>query len=63
VYVAVLRAVACLTIGYQEVEGNIDTVEKRILTTVNQLQTVEDALAGWAPNNAEEKQGIELYKA
>jgi hypothetical protein len=45
------------------VEGNIDTVEKRILTTVNQLQTVEEALTGWAHNNAEEKQGIELYKA
>jgi hypothetical protein len=54
----------CLTnYGYQEVKGNIDMIEKRILTTANQLQTVEDALIDWAPNNAEEKQGIELYKA
>lgn len=48
--------------GYQEVKGNIDTVDKRILLTVDQLRTVEEALAGWAPNNAEETQGIELYK-
>ena len=53
----------CLTDnGYQEVKGNIDAVDQRILSTVDQLRTVEEALAGWAPNNAEEKQGIELYK-
>jgi len=48
--------------GYQEVKGNIDTVDQRILSTVDQLRTVEEALAGWQPNNAEEEQGIELYK-
>ena len=53
----------CLTDnGYQEVKGNIDTVDQRILSTVDQLRTVEEALAGWAPNNVEENQGIELYK-
>ena len=53
----------CLTnCGYQEVKGNIDAVDQRILSTVDQLRTVEDALAGWQPNNAEEKQGIERYK-
>ena len=43
-------------------KGNIDAVDQRILSTVDQLRTVEEALAGWQPNNAEEKQGIELYK-
>ena len=47
---------------YQEVQGNIDTVDQRILSIVDQLRTVEEALAGWQPNNPEEKQGIELYK-
>ena len=47
--------------GYQEVKGNIDAVDQRILSTVDQLRTVEGALAGWQPNSAEEKQGIELY--
>jgi hypothetical protein len=48
--------------GYQEVKGNIDGVDQRILSTVDQLRTVDEALAGWQPNNPEEKQGIELYK-
>jgi len=53
----------CLTnCGYQEVKGNMDAVDQRILSTVDQLRTVDEALAGWQPNNAEEKQGIELYK-
>ena len=33
--------------GYQEVKGNIDAVDQRILSTVDQLRTVEEALAGW----------------
>jgi len=37
-------------------------VDQRILSTVKQLRTVERALTGWAPNNTEENQGIELYK-
>ena len=53
----------CLTnYGHQEVKGNIDAVDQRILSTVDQLRTVEEALAGWQPNNVQEKQGIELYK-
>ena len=48
--------------GYQEVKGNIDAVDQRILSTVDQLRTVEEALAGWQSNYTEEKQGIELYK-
>ena len=53
----------CLTDnGYQEVKENIDTVDRRILSTVDQLRTVEEALVGWAPNNAEERQGMELFK-
>ena len=47
---------------YQEVKGNIDAVDQRILSTVDQLRTVEKALAGWQSNNTEERQGIELYK-
>ena len=53
----------CLTDQeYQEVKGNIDAVEQRILSTTDQLNAVEEALAGWQTNNAEEKQGIERYK-
>ena len=53
----------CLTnYRYQEVKGNIDAIDQRILSTVDQLRTVEEALAGWQPNNPEEKQGIERYK-
>jgi hypothetical protein len=48
--------------AFQEVKGNIDVVERRILSTVDQLRAVEEALVGWEPNNAEEKQGMELYK-
>ena len=48
--------------GYQEVKGNIDAVDQRILSTVDQLRIVDEALAGWQPDNVEEKQGIELYK-
>lgn len=53
----------CLTdYAYQEVKDNIDAVDRRILLTADQLCMVEEALAGWEPNNAEERQGIELYK-
>ena len=43
-------------------KGNIDAVDQRILSTVDQLRIVEEALADWQPINAEEKQGIKLYK-
>ena len=53
----------CLTdYAYQEVKGNIDTVERRILSTATQLDEVEKALAGWMANDAEEKQGFEQFK-
>jgi len=62
-YVGCYSSHHCLAnYGCQEVKGNIDTVDQRILSTVDQLRTVEEALAGWKPNTAEEKQGIELYK-
>jgi hypothetical protein len=48
--------------AYQDVKGNIDLVDRRILLTVDQLRAVEEALAGWEPNNAEERQGMELFK-
>jgi len=44
------------------VKGNIDAVEQRILSTTDQLNAVEKALAGWQMNNTEETQGIERYK-
>ena len=47
---------------YQEVKGNIDAVGQRILSTADQLSAVEAALAGWVPNNVDEKRGIELFK-
>ena len=46
----------------QELKDNIDAVERRILLTADQLLVVEQALAGWEPNNAEEKQGMELFE-
>ena len=47
---------------YQEVKGNIDVVGQRILSTADQLRTLDEALDGWKPSNAEEEQGIKLYK-
>ena len=46
----------------QEVEDNIDVVDRRILSTAGQLRAVEEALTGWEPINAEERQGMELFK-
>jgi hypothetical protein len=34
------------------VQGNVDAVDQRILLTVDQLRIVEEALAGWQPDNA-----------
>jgi len=45
-----------------EVKYKIDVVDRRILSTVDQLRAVEEALAGWELNNAEERQGMELFK-
>ncbi|KDR66484.1 hypothetical protein GALMADRAFT_80797 [Galerina marginata CBS 339.88] len=48
--------------GYQDVKGNIDAVDQRILSTADQLDTVGKALAGWQPHKAEEMQGMRLYQ-
>jgi hypothetical protein len=48
--------------GYQEVKGNIDAVNQRILSTADQLRAVEEALAGWNPNNVEESNGMKVYQ-
>ena len=48
--------------AFQEVKDNIDKIDRRILSTVDQLRAVDEALAGWEPNNAEERQGMELFK-
>jgi len=48
--------------GYQEVKGNIDTVDERILSTVDQLRAVKEALDGWKSNNTAEMQEIELFE-
>ena len=53
----------CLTdYAYQEVQGNIGAVERRILSTTDQLCVLKEALAGWEPTNAAEKQGMELFE-
>ena len=53
----------CLTdYAYQEVKGNMDAVDRRILSTVDQLRVVKEALAGWEPNNLEEKEGMKLFE-
>ena len=53
----------CLTdYAYQEVKGNIDTVDQRIVSTAEQLGVVKEAMDGWKPNNAEEEQGIKRFE-
>jgi len=53
----------CLTdYAYQEVTGNIDVVDRRILSTADQLREVQEALAGWEPNNAEENLGMKRFE-
>ncbi|EDR03084.1 uncharacterized protein LACBIDRAFT_331856 [Laccaria bicolor S238N-H82] len=46
----------------EEVKGNINAVEQRILSTADQLHALEQALAGWVPNSAEKNQGVQVYK-
>jgi hypothetical protein len=48
--------------AYQEVRDNIDAVDRRILSTADQLCVVNEALSGWEPNNVAEKQGMELFE-
>jgi hypothetical protein len=47
--------------AYQAVKDNIDAVDSRIISTVDQLRAVERAPADWKPNK-EEKRGMELYR-
>lgn len=48
--------------AYQEVKDNIDAIDRRIISTADQLRAVEEALDGWEPNNAEERQGMRLFQ-
>jgi len=40
----------------------MDAVDRRMISTAEQLEVVEEALFGWGPNNAEERQALEFYK-
>ena len=41
---------------------NIDVVDKRILSTVDQLRTLEEALDGWKPHGDKEMRAVELFE-
>ncbi len=43
-------------------KDNLDAVDRRILSTADQLRVVKEALDGWEPNNAEEIQGMKLFE-
>ena len=47
--------------AYQDVKDNLDAVERRISSTATQILAVQEALATWKPNNAEETQ-IEVFE-
>jgi len=46
----------------QDVQDNLSTVERRILTIAAQLLVVENALVDWKPSNTEETQAIILFE-
>jgi len=46
----------------QAVKDNIDTVDRRIMSTVEQLRVVKEAIDGWEPNTVEERQGIKQFE-
>jgi len=46
----------------QAVKDNIDTVDRRIISTVEQLRAVKEAIDGWEPDTVEEKQGIKQFE-
>lgn len=48
--------------AYKVVKDNIDTADQQILSRVDQLHTIEEALDGWRSNNPAEEQGLEVYK-
>ncbi|KAF9471000.1 hypothetical protein BDN70DRAFT_939263, partial [Pholiota conissans] len=45
------------------VRGNIDAVEKRILSTVDQLRALEEVRDGWTPNGDKEMRAVELFES
>jgi len=40
----------------------MDALDRRMISTAEQLEVVEKALIGWGSNNAEESQALEFYK-
>ena len=40
----------------------MDALDRRMISTAEQLEVVEKALIGWGPNNTEERQALEFYK-
>ncbi|KAF9471554.1 hypothetical protein BDN70DRAFT_819840 [Pholiota conissans] len=49
--------------GCQEVKGNIDAVDQRIISTVNQLRAIEDARYGWKPNTDKELRAVKSFES
>ncbi|KAF9470750.1 hypothetical protein BDN70DRAFT_656965, partial [Pholiota conissans] len=45
------------------VRGNVDAVEKRILSTVDQLRALEEVRDGWKPNGNKEMRAVELFES
>ncbi|KIM38762.1 hypothetical protein M413DRAFT_75797 [Hebeloma cylindrosporum] len=48
--------------AFQEVKGNIDTIDRRIISTAEQLRAVKEAMDGWEPDTTEEKQGMRQFE-
>ncbi|KAF9475687.1 hypothetical protein BDN70DRAFT_813655 [Pholiota conissans] len=49
--------------GCQEVKGNIDAVDQRIISTVDQLRAIEDARHGWKPNSDKELRAVKSFES
>ncbi|KAF9471633.1 WD40 repeat-like protein [Pholiota conissans] len=45
------------------VRENIDVVDKRILSTVDQLRALEEARDGWKPHSDKEMRAVELFES
>ncbi|KAF9472699.1 hypothetical protein BDN70DRAFT_900343 [Pholiota conissans] len=45
------------------VRGNIDAVEKRILSTVDQLRALKEVRDGWKPNSDKEMRAVGLFES
>ncbi|KAF9472429.1 hypothetical protein BDN70DRAFT_887004 [Pholiota conissans] len=46
-----------------EVKGNIDAVDQRIISTVDQLRAIEDARHGWKPNSDKESRAVKSFES